>query len=172
VSTLDLGPITEATIIVGFISVVPVVFAGSLNLYKYFKSRRRFDLITSLPFFFYALYLLGITLSYLFVSLGPFLFGCAAIIPTLFSFISFLDSISRESVDPIKLVIGTFLSTIFVVSLLMPNSTYFYYSSGALFIFWSDFFVITSFGIFMYTSLLLLFYFTKVLMNAPKELKE
>lgn len=163
--------------IIGFIivvicSIVPLLVPCLLFFYQFIKRRERFILLMTLSWFFWALFIIISLLSIFYTSVALVKLGGVLMVPVAFSLFLFIDSISRESVDPKKLVIITAASMAYLIIHLTPGSIIFIrFPNGHLY------FNATAADFLTYSSLMLLiegnsiFFLAKIYHNAPKNLK-
>ncbi len=159
-------------IIIVVISIIPLLVPCLLFFYQFIKRRERFILLVSLSWFFWTLFIINSLLSILNASVSLVKLGGVLMVPLTFSFILFIDSISRESVDPKKLVIITAASMSYLIIHLTPGSIIiFKFPNGYLY------FNATAADFLLYSFLMLLiegnsiFFLAKIYRNAPKSLK-
>ncbi|NHJ01536.1 MAG: hypothetical protein EAX86_05305 [Candidatus Heimdallarchaeota archaeon] len=169
-------------VLVGFLTSAFILIAFSIALLRYLKLGYR-------PLLFLALQWLGIALWGLFTAISTFILengdtpnilffpplqldwtladllgfiGYFITIPTLFLLIFFLDSITRTSIEPVKMLIGGMIAATLIITGLVPGqgaknvTIYTYYAQAIYYMFWI---------------LLWLYYTFKIFLSSPQNLK-
>ncbi|MFX1449823.1 MAG: hypothetical protein ACFFCM_03200 [Promethearchaeota archaeon] len=159
-------------IIISLISIVPLFVPCILFFYQFIKRRERYVLLVTLAWFFWALFIIISFLSFLYASIPLLELAGVLMVPVAFSFFLFIDSISRESADPKKLVIITAASLAYFIIHLTPGSIIlFRFPNGYLY------FNVSTADFLSYSFLILLiegnsiFFLAKIYRNAPNNLK-
>ena len=107
---------------IGFITAVPKFTAVLITFYHYKKNKYRHLLFWGVGWLFIALGFLSITLSTLFLSKDFIIFGIFCFIPQAFCMAFLADSITRDSIDPIKTHAMTAAAVGIFIFSLDPNS--------------------------------------------------
>lgn len=158
--------------IICFISTGNMAATFFLSLYHYNKQKYR-------PFFFLTVTCLFATLmsifyglSDLFLSIPLFLLSIYLFIPMGFCIIFLIDSISRESIDPIKLMTLGMISMAILFFSIDPNSVVIgTFPNGEWRVFFNDFMLFVMSLLFLMDGSLYVYYVAKIYRDAPKNLK-
>ncbi|MFX0094164.1 MAG: hypothetical protein ACFFBD_20670 [Candidatus Hodarchaeota archaeon] len=162
-----------------FLGVVLNVFTFSLVFRQFLRTKYRHFLLISLDYLFLIIICFFETLGHLFAGdeyfeLGKSLYVLSlylGYIPTAFFTVLLSDSISRDSVDPIKLSITAILATGFVFTSMDPNGVAIIETNGEKFLFFTGSFGIFASSLVGLTMILWLYYNANIYRNAPKNLK-
>jgi hypothetical protein len=107
-----------------------------------------------------------------FLSAPILMIFCYSYVPMGFSVILLVDIISRESVDPIKIMVISLLSGALMIACLDPNSfTIDIYPNGEWSIFFSGYLLPILAVHELVMGILMIYYFAKIHMNAPRKLQ-
>lgn len=158
--------------IVSIIAIGPAAFGFIMMTRYYLKERYQHALYMMLGWFFSMLTSIFYALSILFLLKPLYLVGSYLLIPTVFLYVLLFDSITRESVDPIKIGIFAVLFSIFVFLSLDPNAVIISnYPSGEPGVFLGGSFRIAMVIGILPAGLLFLYYGIMTYRKAPKGLK-
>ncbi|MHA1379000.1 MAG: hypothetical protein ACTSRG_11515 [Candidatus Helarchaeota archaeon] len=161
--------------IMAFVSAIPIMIASIFYLYSYLEKKYQSYLYLGLCCLFGTLICFIIGFSDLYLSENLFLMGAFSFIPMGFCLILLLDSMTRESIDPIKLTIMSMIAIAVIATSFDPNVIQAkpILEQG----YWVVFFTFPSlFGIFgilmlLYFGTLIIYYFIKIDLSVPNNLK-
>ena len=108
-------------VIIGLIAFIPIFSAFILALHEYLKNKHRHALFMSLGWFFVTLWCVFVISATLLLSQFISYLIFLVWIPTGYVVVLLLDSFSRESVDPRKILLITGLSTALLIFSFEPN---------------------------------------------------
>ncbi|MFX1452264.1 MAG: hypothetical protein ACFFCM_15610 [Promethearchaeota archaeon] len=158
--------------IITFIASGLVIPGVILALYFYFRYKYRPIIYLGLICFFSFVMIFTYALADFFLSIPILLICCYSYVPTGIGVVLLIDIISRESVDPIKLMVISLISGALVFVCLDPKSfTIDRYPNGEWGIFFSGYLlpILAVHELIMGT--LMIYYFAKIHLNAPRKLK-
>ncbi|NVM02207.1 MAG: hypothetical protein HWN67_07715 [Candidatus Helarchaeota archaeon] len=159
-------------IINGIITVVPIIVSCLLCFYQFLKTKERFILLLTLAWFFWTLFIVISLLSIFLASVPLVQLAGVLMVPLTFSLILFVDSISRESVDPTKLVIITAASMAYLIIHLTPGSVFYLKLPNGMLYFYANEADSLAYAILMFLiEYAWVFYLAKIFWYAPKNLK-
>ncbi|MHA1385360.1 MAG: hypothetical protein ACTSR3_16530 [Candidatus Helarchaeota archaeon] len=154
------------------ISLGPVFIAFIITIYDFLKFRYRNVLIMMLAWGFALNFDIFLILSILFLSKGYFFISIYSVIPIGFLVILFFDSITRRSVDPIKIMIMTAVAVLTILTSLDPSSVILItHKTGGLSLVFTGNFAI---AVGLYFALLGIFWvylMLKIYLKAPTDLR-
>lgn len=159
-------------VLLGFISTIPIIIAAVITLYNFIKSKYIHLLVLMVGWICLMFWCLFLTLANLFLSLQLAILCNYMLIGVTFAVIVFLDLISRESIDPIKLTITSVLSVSLIFTSLYLGAVYedelpfggrTVLAGGAF----SNFIMYIS----VFSGILMIFYYYKLLRKSPPQMK-
>jgi len=168
--------------IASFITIVPFTAGFILMLRHYLKDRYQYAIFHTFSWFFATLMMTSWAFSYLLaddpVIVNPlsrmfYLTGFYFLIPMVFCLILTIDTLIRETVEPIKTTGMGILFTVMVFFSLQPDSYHLdYYPSGETGIFLAGPFRIVVIIVYIPVAVLFIYWIGKTYMGAPKNLKK
>ncbi|MFX1511776.1 MAG: hypothetical protein ACFFCQ_04255 [Promethearchaeota archaeon] len=159
-------------VIVGFVSLIPVSIGLLLTAYHFWIEKNRSLLFLMLSWFCLTIWILFEVLSYLFLDKFLFRTHNNVLIP-LAIFIALLsDSISRDSIEPIKIAVISVVSVLLFIFSLEPDSVIIdqFRNGDETFAMTGDLRIAASTQA-LIIGLTLVYYMGKIHLNSPKNLK-
>lgn len=165
-------PYWSTAVTVSFVSLIPQLIGFLIVLHQYNKKRYVHNLLLTSISLIILLFILFNGLSYLFLSTFLFTICVYLLDACVFFTILLIDSITKETVDPIKLtLVGVLITASFILSLDL-NSVYInFYPNGELGVFQGGNLRIVNTLIYIYAGILIIYYTAKIFQNTPKKLK-
>ncbi|NVM02241.1 MAG: hypothetical protein HWN67_07885 [Candidatus Helarchaeota archaeon] len=158
--------------IVGLISAGCLIIAFFISFYHYNRKKYRPFLFLTLGPFLTIFMSLLYAFSVLFLSIPLIRASVYTFIPIGFFNILLLDSMSRETVDPVKILALGMISVALLFVSLDPSSFYInMFPNGEWRIYLGDNFLIVASPFFILIGTLYVYYAAKIYRDAPKELK-
>ena len=163
--------LTIGTIVL-FLATIPELIALFISVQGYLRKKYPHFLFMSLTWAFMFIGTFLLTISYLNVDTSLYRFAIIANAPLTFSIMLLVDSISRQSIDPLKLFITTIVTTCLVIFAFEPNSvkindSYLGEKAPAL----AGRFDIAGSLLFLLAGLFWLYYMAKIYLHAPSNIK-
>ncbi len=174
---IPLFPINSIFMVLGLISVFSSAIAAILTLHQFMLTKNRLNLYTSLGWIFWLFFLLTFTLSGYFsifnqdIAIILMQISMTISVAITFSMTLAFDTMSRESADPIKLIIISFVSAALIIFSMTPGSLHYEFSSGVIFFYCNEVFILSFFILMGFLSYIHIFYNAKILWVAPNNLK-
>jgi hypothetical protein len=169
-------------IITSFITIAPFAAGFILMLRHYIKDRYQYAIFHALSWFFAMLMMTSWAVSYLLVYdpvvVNPvsrvfYMIGFYFLIPVVFCFIITIDTLIRETVEPIKPTIMGIIFTVMVFFSLEPSAYDLdYYPNGELGVFMGGPFRVVVIIMYIPVALLFIYWIRKTYLDAPKKLKK
>jgi hypothetical protein len=159
-------------VIIGFLSVIPMVTAVLMTLFHSIKDKYRHGIYLAMGWSSMTMWCVFQSFSVLFLSKDLFKIGLNCLTGAGFCVILLMDSINRESVDPMKIMIMTAISSGVIIFSFEPNSVRYYmtqYKDVGMFM--DGNYLIFIFLIILFDGALYSYYMTKVYRHVPKKLK-
>ncbi|MFX0139054.1 MAG: hypothetical protein ACFFDN_35765 [Candidatus Hodarchaeota archaeon] len=146
--------------------------AVGIIIYHIFKEKYRHIVFMMICWFFLMLWGILAVLTYLFLDLDLSRFRHYTFIPIAFSMSLLLDSLTKESYDPLKLIFITTFSTALFIFSLNPNLTnFFFFPNGEITLAATGPYRISISILTGFTGFLYFLYMLRIHLNAPKNLK-
>ncbi len=164
--------ITLSSIIYLSFSSLPIT-ACLITSYQYYKLRYRHAFFHAFGWFFIALWTIFWGLGNLFLSPPYIIMGHFALIPLAIFLVLLQDSIMRERIDPIKLILVSVIGTSVVFTAIAPGSTIYYiFPNGELALFPNQATIISLLIMICLAGSSYFYTMLKIFLNSPKTLKK
>ncbi len=158
--------------IINIIAIIPLSIAVGITIYHIFKEKYRHIIFMMICWFFLMLWEISATLANLFLDLNFSKLSTYFFIPIAFSMCLLLDSITKETFDPLKLIFSTIFSTSLIIYSFNPNLiNYFFFPNGEISLVVTGLYRFSISVLVGFTGFLFFLYMTRIHLNAPANLK-
>ncbi|NVM03714.1 MAG: hypothetical protein HWN67_15390 [Candidatus Helarchaeota archaeon] len=154
------------------ISTIIIGFAFSILIYQFFRTRFKHVLFLAFTCFFLMMFIMFSMIAHLTLSSSWIgMANCFHILILAF-LILLIDSISRENMDPLKILILGMISTAIFLTTLEPKiSDYHIWSNGNISLFLDGNFLISVATAIIIECIGFIYFMAKIYWNSPKKLK-
>ena len=154
------------------ISAVPISLGVIFLFYQYFRLKYKHFIVCAVLYIGLTLWEVFKGITIIFLSFNFAMLSVLIWIPITFSAALLYDVMTRESVETVKMMVISILSTVLIFFSLDSRNYYiFLYPNGDLSVFISDSLLSVVFGLVLIIMILVIHLGIKFLLNAPKELK-